>query len=524
MSRFLDHRGFRENPFANYVAENEPNIDEYFVRPPYYTTVRERGFSSKSFILFGARGAGKSATRLALFKQVWNAVERHESAPLTITLDDFSRILVRGLRGVSTREFLFDLGYLVVEAVLVWLSGLNDEERHVCVRALNKDQEKLAVTLVDKFYLSRPQVTRDISATQALKLLNQAWTGRSSLWIQKRWTSIVEVIGQIAKALARTEADVDVPVDESLKAMLAAPQETWNEAHFARALLQRYVEFAQAFGFSGVTVLVDKVDETPLTSNSATSTAQVLFPILANTQLLEVDGFGWSFFLWDRVREQYSNDQFPVRLDKIANAEISWTTIYLQNLVNERLRYFSDKKVVSFAQLCDPTVDSNTALREIVEISMQSPRELIRILDTVVREHDELTTDIEPPPLLSPASIEAALDQYAIDTAKRMYSNSKVVLQQILRLGKNLFTNRDLQVAFKMNPNSARNRISTWTDTGIVTLTGSRPAEGGVGGKPAHEYSVVDQRVRRLIDRTLSLGAEYELDEDEFADESPEGA
>jgi hypothetical protein len=69
MTRLLTTLGFNDNPFANYSAENEPDIDQYFVRAPYYEFVREHGFSGRSVILFGERGAGKSATRLTYAKE-----------------------------------------------------------------------------------------------------------------------------------------------------------------------------------------------------------------------------------------------------------------------------------------------------------------------------------------------------------------------------------------------------------------------------------------------------------------------
>jgi hypothetical protein len=68
MSKLLARFSFNDNPFANYVAENEPDIEHYFVRPPYYGAITERGRASRSMILFGARGAGKSATRITYIR------------------------------------------------------------------------------------------------------------------------------------------------------------------------------------------------------------------------------------------------------------------------------------------------------------------------------------------------------------------------------------------------------------------------------------------------------------------------
>ena len=63
-------------------------------------------------------------------------------------------------------------------------------------------------------------------------------------------------------------------------------------------LLQRLGDLAGIFDFSGVAVLIDKVDETEATSNSADQTAALIHPLLSRVQLMEIKDFCWIFFLW----------------------------------------------------------------------------------------------------------------------------------------------------------------------------------------------------------------------------------
>jgi hypothetical protein len=60
----------KENPFEHYVAETEPNIAEYAVKPPYFEAIDARAKNNSSYVLFGDRGAGKSATRLTVFNEL----------------------------------------------------------------------------------------------------------------------------------------------------------------------------------------------------------------------------------------------------------------------------------------------------------------------------------------------------------------------------------------------------------------------------------------------------------------------
>src|SRR5271165_2291100 len=148
MGKLLETLGFVDNPFGSYVAENEPEIDQYFIRPPYYDAVTERGQAARSLLLFGARGAGKSATRLTFYKNLWSNWQSKQQGPLFLTLDDYARILSDGLQKVDLGRFVGEVGYLVVEAVLVWLAALEDEDRAVYVGALTGDEEAIVIPLV----------------------------------------------------------------------------------------------------------------------------------------------------------------------------------------------------------------------------------------------------------------------------------------------------------------------------------------------------------------------------------------
>jgi hypothetical protein len=161
MTTLIELLGLKGNPFASYVAENEPEIEYYFIRPQYYSTVLERGNSSQSLILFGARGAGKSATRLAYYKSAVASKMSGANTPLVVILDDFSRILDKGLSKVDLGRFVSEIGYLVVESVLLWLAELKEDERKVYLEGLNKEEESNAVELVKNYYLVLPEMVRN---------------------------------------------------------------------------------------------------------------------------------------------------------------------------------------------------------------------------------------------------------------------------------------------------------------------------------------------------------------------------
>lgn len=278
-------------------------------------------------------------------------------------------------------------------------------------------------------------------------------------------------------------------------------------------MLHKLVDLARVFDFSGVVVLIDKVDETQATSNSAAQTAELIHPLMSRVQLMEIDGFSWIFFLWNRVKGVFENADFPVRLDKIGHATVSWDDNFFSLMLDKRVRFFSGGKY-DFAGLFARDVDVQKLHTDLVRTAMRSPRELIRLMDVIVREHDILHAEDADAVPLHFASIDNGLDKYVTDVVSTVYGER--LLAQIFRLNKPVFTNKDVQLTFRVGAQSARTRIQSWENAGIIKLTGTRAAEGTQGGKPANEYTIVDARVERVMGRQLVAYAEPVVEEPEF--------
>jgi hypothetical protein len=263
----------------------------------------------------------------------------------------------------------------------------------------------------------------------------------------------------------------------------------------ARAVLNKLVEFVKSFGFSGVCVLVDKIDETPSTSNSAEATARLIYPLLSHIQLLEVAGFSWVLFLWSNV-QSHLREKYPVRMDKIAHANITWEPDSLREMLDTRLNFYSDNRI-SFSDIFVPGVNADDVFDQLVSISVKSPRELIKLMDIIFREHDARGSDA--PKLIDQESLTIGQDKYARETIGAWYASKP--LQQVLRLGMTSFVNRDVQTAFKIGDQGARVKINGWEDSGLVRQDGTAPSE--LGGKQVYRYCVADSRVQRIIERKL---------------------
>ncbi len=500
-----DKLGLIGSPFENYTAETEPKIAEYAVRPPYLQTIVHRSQGLSSFILFGDRGAGKSATRITVYNEIWSEVAKAEKKqPLVVSLTDFTRLTSPFQKGVlDDRKIVSEIAFCVIEQTLAWLSSLEEDERAIYIEALDAEERSLVLAMINGFYLSVPDLDRQVSTSEALRLLNSAWTTKSAVWMSKRWDAITKVFAGGIAALSKKYVEGNIDISDAAEKILKSLKA--ESPTVSRAILTKLVEFARAFGFSGVCLLVDKVDETPATSSSAEATARFIYPLLNHVQLLEIEGFSFVLFLWSNVTSHF-NGKYEVRLDKIANAKIAWSDQGLRDMVEARVRFYSSGRK-TFADFFEPGADVDAATKGVIETAVRSPRELIRLLDTIVREHDSR----ELSGLLTKASLDDGCDKYVVETIGSWYPEKSI--QQLLRLGSCSFVNRDVQSKFKIGDQGARVKIQSWADAGMVRQDGTAPSE--LGGKPVYRFVVADPRLRRIIERKLdqSVGAETE-DED----------
>ncbi len=506
-----------KNPFEHYVAETEPDIAAYAVKPPYFEAIDARAKNTSSYILFGDRGAGKSATRLTVFKELWARKEKGESVPLAVNFIDFS-VALSGKKIVAASEDILirEVAFVVIESLLVWLSSLEDDDRNTYQQSMNDDELNLCYELLRDHYLSRPNGKREKSSREAMELFNQAFVSKSKLWVEQRWSGVTSILTKTLQAIIENRTGIKADVSGDMKDVLKIEASTDFDSVL---LLRKLIDLARVFGFNGIVLLIDKVDETEATTNSANQTADLIYPLLAKVQLFEINGFSWIFFLWSRIKGLFEAEQYAVRLDKIGHATVTWEDGFFIQMLNRRMEFYSNKKT-TFDGLFTPETNMQKVYAELITVSMRSPRELVRLVDVIIREHDIRHSTSTDAALLDSTSMQAGLDKYVTDTVSVVYGER--LLAQIFRLNRTMFTNKDVQATFKVGPQSARTRIQSWENAGIIKFVGTRAAEGAQGGKPAHEYAIADARIERVMQLQLvsyhdAVEAEIDYDLEEPA-------
>ncbi|MGB6738796.1 MAG: hypothetical protein WBE55_23900 [Candidatus Sulfotelmatobacter sp.] len=106
-------------------------------------------------------------------------------------------------------------------------------------------------------------------------------------------------------------------------------------------------QLAKKLGYRCVYVLVDKIDENALTG-VASSSFQFIAPLVSDLQVLELPNFGFKFFLWDMLMDEYRTVARP---DRVKYYTLRWEVSQLGEMLSKRLRAHSADRVSSLGAI-----------------------------------------------------------------------------------------------------------------------------------------------------------------------------
>ena len=160
-------------------------------------------------------------------------------------------------------------------------------------------------------------------------------------------------------------------------------------------LLQTMVEVMRKLGerdplYQSVYILVDRVDES---SAGLAGAAALLRSLVAEGPLLEMPHVAFKFFLPHEVMTQLRS-MVPLREDRMCIRTITWDESALEDVIAERVQYFSENRVQSFDEIC--TADNRgTALKRLIKAADDSPRRLIKLCKLTVEAHVRQSPDYD---------------------------------------------------------------------------------------------------------------------------------
>jgi predicted transcriptional regulator len=467
---FLSRLGFSDNPFQFTNADEEDHLQAYFIPPPYFHSVWGDPKIPQSHVIFAPRGGGKSAQRRMI---EYKALAENVFA---ITYDRFENLDGLRLKNLSIEYHITNIIRLATIGFL-----LEFHSRGLQASAFTKQEREQIEELCNR-YLGT------ISQLEALKALDSLKTlSAKAKQLLRDWSGPLSALFSTALASAGLPGGVKLGSETIPKS-----KEQATDAR-CKAHLEIIRDFIKGIGFESLYVLIDKVDETPQTGNNAEDSFLLMKPLLRDLELLQLRGIGFKFFLWDKLEPHHRDF---ARADRIPQFALSWSGTELRTMLSRRLAAFSNGSVEDLGQLTDAEL-ADPLHSSVVLFANRSPRDMIRVCQEILSE--QLRMDPESKKI----GIDAVLEGITKFSAKRSQELLPAhIIRELLKVGKVEFTtNYIANNVFKIEVNSARNKIRLWEQMGVVERIG----EIHTGGRPVFNYAVSDIRVARAMLSQLGL-------------------
>ena len=457
IQEFLEHHGIAGNPFAEEDAQNDTVFKRTCLETtfhPSWDKIYGDPSDPSTSIVFGEKGAGKTALKLQMVRQF----DRHNTAApdrrtFVVLYDDFNPFLDRFVSRVGPSRpvekvlgqwKLWDhMDAILSLAVTQFVTEITDSASRRSAAKLTPPQAR-DLTLLAACY---DQSTGETFPARWRKLRSRtgyaAWLGLWPLvlglvataafaaavafgvsrgntgWLAAWWPWLLlaaawgpwgvrrakalwtaarivrsmrtgnRTVGQLSKALARMP---EVDLAGQPLPLLARSDDRYE-------LLAKFQGILAAQGYSGMVVIVDRLDEPHLINGSAERMKQVIWPMLDN-KFLKSPGMGFKLLLpvelyrfIEREDEQFNQ---RARLDKqnlVPSLEWSGETLY--DIASTRVKAASvGSPPATLAQLFEPEVDQRRLLDGLR--SLRVPRQLFKFLYRLLVAHCHAHTDEQP--------------------------------------------------------------------------------------------------------------------------------
>jgi hypothetical protein len=345
------------NPFSETQAEEEEQLSKYFVDlPAFYKILDTDTGKIRSSILSASRGCGKSANRRNVERwlrqgpsQGYEGKWPWERPILVISYTDFSRLknLVNDdFSKIRPEDHVNSILWIGVSSLLEYLQDNWEDKRP-------KEISPWLLSYLGYFLVN-------YTTKWALVTYSSPKSFSSNLPIYQTLDSFLDLACSF------------VPKTNNL--FLGG----------STALLQGFKDVAFAFGIKNIAILVDGVDELDLTADDPRMGASLVKNLIAERNLMQLDGIYFKFFLPNEVVSELKKMPETRLGERIKYYRMSWEENSIQLLLSERLKAFSNGALQDLGQIASPDVMNVGQLLAVY--ANNNPRNLLRLCNYLLIE------------------------------------------------------------------------------------------------------------------------------------------
>ncbi|SDZ89904.1 hypothetical protein SAMN05443667_101213 [Flavobacterium gillisiae] len=464
---YIKHIGLDENPFQYTNADKETNlIDQYFIYPDYFEDVWGDPAAPVSNIVYAPRGGGKTAQRLMIEKRA----EKYDEI-LTITYTDHD---LSGFKSINEIGLSYHLEYLNRLMLLSFFNRLHTMNDFQYTSEFSFSERQFIYKLC-RIYLFETPASFPKQAIASLKTAED-----HALDI---WNKFKEPIANVIKAISKAKgAEIDISkIDLDKKLQMSHKDNFIN-----------IKEFLNRLGLSTIYILVDKVDEQSLTGNDPKASYAFISELIKDLELLETDGMGFKFFLWDALKPFCTKDARP---DRIFAFTLKWEFSQIRTMLNKRLAAYSSNRIKDASSL----FDNEKGLGRAILFSEFSPRDCIRICNRILSEQFKAN---ESSKHFNLSVVNESIDLFCQEKVSE-FLQSQSNINHLAKVNGTSFSIEEL-VTKKVAADSPaiRNIILPWTSSELLRKIGLVNRKGK---KAVNEYAFTDIRMARFACNAMNM-------------------
>lgn len=453
--------GFTKDPFAYTNADEEENLENYFVPPPYYAAIQGDFNSPKSNIVLAPRGSGKTAQRRMI--EIWS----RDKPVLCITYDRFELGNSQNLEDITLNYHLKNIIQRTLLNLILWIAEYPDTINNF------SREEKKNLSILSHNYLG------EVSGAKVSEILNDIKSVTEK--IKKFWNENIGVFDSLLSFILKKYdlPELDLP---ELK------QEEKKLSQSYKYQMELIYELAQKINFKAIYILIDKVDETHLTTNSSQATFRLIEPLIKDLETHGIKGYAFKYFLWDKVYEYLLKSGRP---DRISINSLVWSRTQLLEMLSKRLLAYSENHISNLESIFQ-TPNELPADDAVTVLAWRSPRNVIRICQEIIAEQTLISSNVTK---LDNRVLDRASLKISEKICEEIYGQDTVT--EIKKIDRELFSINHLATnIYKVSANAVRPRVTSWIEKGFLFMVG---IDKSSGTRPTNIYCVGDPRANRLI-------------------------